>query len=240
MKTHSKLIHTAGLILFFAGIFIGVILAGGLTWAGLEANFYFGYGIQGDRALKVSCPPILAASDTGAVTVSISNPSARQVKPVIEANLSGPIFPSTSQIQIAIDPGQRQTAKWQIGSANVAFGRLILAQVYQYSAYPLSSAEGYCGTLVLDLHGLTGKQFFALFLAAGLLGMIGGFLLAALGRRLLGERRTEETGSMPFLGGLVLVGILAGVMGWWLLGVIAIALSLLLTAILLGRRIMAA
>ena len=239
MKTHGKLIHSAGLILFLAGIFIGMITAGGLTWAGLEAHFYFGYGIQGDRALKVHCPLVLAAADTGAVAVSVSNPSEMQVEPKIKADISGPYYPNTSQVQLTIDPGQRQTARWEIGSGNITFGHLILAQVYQYASYPLSSAKGYCGTLVLNLHGLTGKQFFALFLTASLFGIIVGLLLAGLGRRHMDERKTDETGGLLFLSGLILVGILAGAMGWWMLGVIVLAISVLLTVILFGRRIIA-
>ena len=239
MNTSKKLLHTTGLILFFIGIFIGVLAAGGLTWSSLEANFYFGYGIQGNRALKVNCPPVLAASDTGMVTVSIFNPSTRQVKPRIEADLSGPVFPSTLETQLSIAPGERKTASWEIGYRNVAFGNLILAQVYQYSAYPLTSAKGYCGTLVFNLHGLTGMQFLGLFLAAGLIGTLVGFILAAIGRRLLGERKRDEMGGMLLLSGFVLVGILGGLIGWWLVGVIAIAISVLLTTALFSRKIIA-
>ena len=240
MNKYRRLIHAVGLILFFIGIFIGILIAGSLTWANLEAFFYFGYGIQGDRGLKVSCPLVMAPTETGTAVISISNPSKQQINPHIKADISGPIFPSTSETWLTIDPGQRQTASWEIGSGNVTFGHLILAQVYQFASYPLSSAKGYCGTLVLGLHGLTGKQFFALILAASLFGIIGGFILAAYGRRLLGERKTEERGGMLFLCGFVLASILAGVMAWWLVGVLTITVSVLLITALFGRRIIVA
>ena len=109
--------RTLGLILFFAGVLLGLCLAGGLTWANLEADFYFGFGIEGETSLKMACPLVMTTAETGQVTITLLNPSGRQVEPLVQVDISGPIIGSTSREHIQIAAGTSQSASWPVDRA---------------------------------------------------------------------------------------------------------------------------
>ena len=64
-----------------------------------------------------------------------------------------------------------------------------------------------------------------------------GYLLWAASYRRNREPVPTETGGMLLLAGIVAVGILVGSLGWWMPGLLAVAASLLLTAILISRQV---
>jgi hypothetical protein len=236
MKPSIKFFRSLGLILFFAGTLFGMALFGGLTWANLEADFYFGFGIQGETSLKMACPLIMAPAETGQVTITISNPSDRPVDPLIQVDTSGPIIGRSLREHLSIEPGSTQTASWEVGSGDLAFGHLILAKVYQFQALSLQSADDTCGILVINVPGLTGKEIYLLALTASLLAGVLGFVVWLASHRAAGERVPSDMGGMLLLAGIVAAGIVVGSLGWWVAGLLAMAASLLLTAILLSRR----
>jgi hypothetical protein len=234
MTPSSRFLRTSGLIVFYAGILLGLCLAAGMVWADLEADFYFGFAIQGEENLDLSCPFILAAGEPGRVAITLRNPGDRLAEPFVQVDVSGLIGRSFRD-QLRVEPGGSQTASWEVGSGDVVFGHLILARLYQFQARGIRSADASCGILVLDVPGLSGQ---AVFMTA----LIVGALLAALGYLLwAGSYRwvdlPSERGGMLLLGGIVGLGILLGALGWWLPGLLALAASVLLTAILLARRI---
>jgi hypothetical protein len=237
MKRSPTPLRTLGLILFFAGVLLGLSLAGGLTWANLEADFYFGFGIEGDTSLRMACPLVMTAAETGQVSIVLQNPSDRLVEPLVQVDISGPIIGTTSREHIQVAAGTSQSASWPVDREDVAFGHLILAKVYQFAALSLPSADDTCGILVLDVPGLSGKQLYLLVLVASGLAAAIGYLLWAASYRTRQEAVPNETGGLLLLAGIVAVGILIGSLGWWMPGLLAVAASLLLTAILISRQV---
>jgi hypothetical protein len=237
MKPQNKILNTLGFILFFAGVLSSMVFSVGLIWANLEANFYFGFNGGAEAKLRLSCPHIMTPQDSSSVTATISNKVDKTIEPILQADFSGPMLRSL-RTKASIGPGKTQQIRWAISAEDVDFGHLIMAQVYQYSSYKTSTATATCGTLYLTIPALTGVQVYILVLVVSLLGIATGIALWLMGNWKPKERSAERLWGMTFLTVVTLVGILFGSMGLWLLGIFAVALSLLMVISQVGRWLM--
>lgn len=221
--------RSVGIVLFCCGILADMLLFSLLTWAGLEAYFYFDYQPAQEALGSLSCPLILTSGETGQVSARFSNPSKLTLAPQFQVEISSPeLMYRTVETAPAIAAGETKQLQWAISSQDVVFGHLILAEVYVAPVYGTPDRLGRCGTLWLDLPWLTGRQLFAGWLAASLLlmGLGWGFWMA--NRPPKRGSRTDATGAMLALTGIVLFGTVAGSLGWWMIGVACLVLSLLL------------
>ena len=237
MKSQNKILSAVGWVLFFAGILLGIIFFSGLTWANLEANFYFGYNGGADSKLRLSCPHILTPQDSGSVTATVANRTDKVIQPALEAQLSGPILQTTRNVP-SIEPGQTQLVTWPVTSDNVAYGHLVMAQVYQFASYKTGTAMADCGALFLYVPRLTGMEIYILVLVVSLVMAAAGFVLWLIGNRALLEKSLERMWGMLILAAVVLLGILFGSLGQWIFGMFAFFLSILLFVIQVTRRLM--
>jgi hypothetical protein len=237
MKPQNKILNALGLVLFFTGILLGVAFFGSLTWANLEARFYFGFNGGAETTLRLTCPHIMTTHDTGSVTAVVANKVEKTINPIFQADISGPLLRSV-RTQPSIEPGKTQQVKWEISAKDVDYGHLIMAQVYQYASFKTPTATATCGTLFLNLPGLTGMQVYILILVVSLLGIAIGIALWLIGNRTLKGRFVERLWEMVLLTVVVLVGILFGSLGLWIFGTLALVLSLLMFVVLIGRRFM--
>jgi hypothetical protein len=238
MESKNKSLNTLALILFFMGVLVGMALFAGLTWANLEASFYFGYNGGADTKLRLSCPRILTARETGTVTALVTNKSERVITPSMDAQISGPILTMT-RTNSAIEPGKTIRVEWKVNAEDVEYGHLIMVQVYQNSYATTPSAMATCGTLFLNIPGSTGNQVYFITLAISLFGMIGGLGLWLLTAWPLTGKSVEQMGGMVFLAVVTLLGILFGSLGSWALGVFCLVISLFMVVVLTGRRLSA-
>jgi len=236
MEVRSRTRRILGLIILFAGILFGMILAGGLTWANLEANFYFGYNGGAETSLRLTCPLIMTTHETGLAVATVSNKVERTISPIFQADISG-LLVRTSRTQPSIEPGETAKLTWDLSPADVVYGHLILVQVYQKPSFKTPTATDTCGTLFLDLPGLSGRQVYMLVLAASLVCMFSGFALWIGPRRWLQRRETVERWGMLALCLFILIAILFGSLEVWILGVIFLMMTLLLLVVMLGRRL---
>jgi len=238
MKPKNKFLVSLGLILFFIGAMLGMLFFAGLTWPHLEANFYFGYSGGADTRMRLFCPHILTPKDSGVVTSAVTNKVDKPISPIIQTEISGPIM-QTLRTRPSIDPGQTLNLKWDVNADDLAYGHLIMVEVYQYSTYKTPTATANCGTLFLFLPALTGQQIYLSALAASLIGMISGIFIWILGNGTLTGLEQERLWGMVVLAGIIVLGILLGTLGQWILGTLALALSVLMFVIQLSRRLAA-
>jgi hypothetical protein len=119
----------------------------------------------------------------------------------------------------------------------MVYGHLIMARVYVFNAYTLPSRTNTCGTVVVDLPGLTGIQLFIIVLALSLAGMAAGWGLWLAGSRPLQMEGVIAMRAMVILTAVVLLGILAGCIGWWGLGLICCVASVLMIFSVVGNYI---
>ncbi|HTX91921.1 MAG TPA: hypothetical protein VMC09_11975 [Anaerolineales bacterium] len=236
MKPRNKFLMTLGSVLFYAGVILGMLLFAGLSWAGLESSFYFGYNGGAQTTLHLTCPRILTTHETGNVVATITNRTKSTVSPLYETQISGLLIRNL-RTQQPIAPGQTVRLSWEVSGADVDYGSLVMAEVYQNPAYQIPTGMATCGTLYLNWPGLSGEGIFLAALAGSLLGLVAGFLLWFLSARPLVERSIEQFRGMTFVGVVVLFGLAFASFGHWGLGIFALVLCLLTLLVLLGRRL---
>jgi hypothetical protein len=238
MKPRNKPLRALGLILFFAGILLGMGLFGSSVWADLESNFYFGYGVKGNKTVNLSCPPMLTVSDSKSFTAYIHNTTDRLVEPSIQTDISNILAVRSDRTKISVAANQTVPVSWQLTTDDVVFGHLILVHVFQFPAFVLPSADANCGIVFLNLTGVTGMQVFILALLGTLLGIAGGLTLWGCNSRLLEGHIRQQMLGMVFLSVIVAVGLLLSWVGWWGPGVLVFTLASLMVIILLARYVL--
>jgi len=85
---------------------------------------------------------------------------------------------------------------------------------------------------------LTGLQVYILALVLSLLGIAVGFVLWLFSNRPFQGRSLQQLWGMIFFASIVLMGILFGSLGQWILGLFALVISVLLFVALIGRQFM--
>ncbi len=238
MKTKAKPARSLGILFFAVGALIVTLTFGALSWAKLEADFYFGYDVPPDRPLTtLHCPPLMAARETSAVTIRLNNPLDVSVSPFILSDISRNGAIAHEQDYYPITPGQTRTLRWELSADNEVFGSLILVKIMVNEVRSLPSRGGTCATLVLNLPYLTGAQALAIVLAAGLLSLAVGWGLWFTATRPARGRALDATRAMVLLTAVILAGLLAGFLGWWVVGTACVVIVLLLSVTLGGHLI---
>jgi hypothetical protein len=227
-----------GLLLYALGIILGAGFTAAIVWANYEASL-FDMGLPADaRVTSLRCPALITSGEEGMVTASFSNPSDRPVRRVIRANISDGFisFPRQIETRTLLEPGETRHLQWTVTPDDAAWDRLILVRIYVLRNTPLPSMTGTCGTVFVDLTGVRGWQLSFILLVATILSIGGGFWLWYTRTRLPQGESVELTQPFTALGGMVLIGLLAALTGWWLVSAILLVLTVLLLIVLFAWR----
>jgi len=238
MQSTQKLFRTLGIILFCAGVLAGMVMFILMNWAYFEASFYFGYSAPADKTLtNLRCPLVMTTSDTGEVTMSVTNTTKMDLSIQVQTELS--YYGATTLVNTAypVSAGETRSLSWPVTSDNLVFGHLVMAHVYQFSAYTLPSRTNTCGTVMVALPGVTGMEVFISMLVFSLGGLAAGWGLWLAGNRPLQREGIIATRAMTFFTIIVVLGLLGGILGWWVLGLICAAGGVLLTISVAGYYI---
>jgi hypothetical protein len=238
MQGKKKLFRILGIIFFSAGILVGMVIFILMNWAYFEAYFYFGYAAPADKTLTtLRCPLLMTTSDMGAVTISITNNADRDLAPSIRTEISYFGAARSERTNYPLAAGETRRLSWSVTSNDMVFGHLIMARVFVYSAFTLPSRANTCGTVVVNLPGLTGIQLFVIVLAFSLACMAAGWGLWLSGSRPFQADGLIATQAMSLFTVIVLLGLLAGFVSWWGVGLICIVASVLLIIAVVGYYI---
>jgi hypothetical protein len=235
MKSRKKLFKVLGTILFSAGVLVGMSLFIFMNWAYFEASFYFGYSAPADQKLtSLRCPIMMTSAENAQVTMRVTNTTARDLPIPVQVELSYFGAATLDKTSYPVAAGQTKNIIWMVTPENIVFSHLVMARVYEFSAFTLPSRTNTCGTVVVPLPGLTGVQFFIILLALSLGGMAAGWGLWIAGNRPLQGEGIIATRAMTFFTVIVLLGILGGIIGWWGLGLFCAAAGILLLISVVG------
>jgi hypothetical protein len=238
MQGKKKLLRALGIIFFSIGILVGMAMFFLMNWANYEAFFYFGYTAPADKTLTtLRCPLLMTTSETGAVTISITNNTDRDLAPLIRTEISSFGAARSERTTYPLAAGETRRLSWTVTSGDIVFGHLIMARVFVYNTFTLPSRASTCSTVVVNLPGLTGVQLFVIVLAFSLACMAAGWSLWLTGSRPLQAEGITAMRAMSILTAVVLVGILAGWIGWWGVGLICCVASVLLIITVVGYYI---
>jgi hypothetical protein len=236
MNSKNRVIRILSVLLFSVGVLLGIALFGLTVWADFEASM-FDVTMRGTASLKtLACPVLMTATETGTVRATFTNPFERPVEFRIRAHISDGYVTLMREINsnLSLAPGETKPLEWPVTPDDAAYGRLILVRVRVGAKYPLPSRHASCGILVVGLPYFTGNLVLGIAFATSLLSMVAGTGLWILANRPLRGLGRDATWAMGALAGCVVAGTVVGLLGWWVVGVIILVITVLLTGAIIG------
>ncbi len=228
--------HQASVRLFF-GVFVlgacfSLILAVLATWSNLEAAFY-GFERRASTPLPgLHCPILLNRTETGIVSIKVSNTTTQKLSASVRAEFSSPLTPMSSLSFADLKPGESKTLQWTIGPENIDLGYFIFSQVLVYSTYPLPDRESSCGTFIVDT-SIPGTVLTGSLLLLGLAGIVVG-----LGWLWRIQAQSVDTlralRPCTFLGIMIVVTLSFSLFGLWLQALVCLAVVLTMLLVTLN------
>lgn len=225
---------TIYLIIYLIGIVAGLLLTLIATWGDLEAAFYGFDRTGGLRLSSLSCPILMNNTETSSFSIKVKNSTDRKLSPSVKTDISSPIAPITSYENIVLEAGETKKLEWVLTPENIDLNRFIFARAWIYASYPLPDREATCGVVVFPLPVSGSVATWGLTLMS----------LLGIGIGIYGQKQAEghigsgmRVSRFTLLAALVIVGIIASYAGIWLLGVVILALSLLVSVISIGHSI---
>ena len=230
MKSQRQITRLLGVLVFSAGVLLGLALSAAAVWGDLEATL-FGVSITADASLKtLKCPVMMTSTESGTVAATFSNPTDRQISPKIQTHISHGYVTLKREFRtrVRLAPGESQQLEWSVASDDAAYGYLILVKVLALGQYPLPSRQGSCGILVINLPSFTGKQIIAFSFATSLLSMVLGAALWVVSSQPLSKQGHGAVRAMSCIAITVLAAMLSALLGWWVLGGVLLLIAVLL------------
>ena len=236
MKTISFLLSLLAVLLFLAGVLLGLSFSSSVVWGEVEASLH---GTQaGSLGLKLSCPILLSPSETGRVRATITNSIDEDVLPVVTAEISRTGGMRILSQTVPLAPHEARVLDWPVEAADVVFGRLILVNVIQARYSDLDSRQGSCGILMFSLFGLRGGETLSLILIGSLaLILLGGTLWWRLHAPLddLAENTVRACGAWA---GVVTLATLSALLRWWGLTLFLDAFALMMVGVIITEIVL--
>lgn len=212
-RSINKILSSASVLLFLAGIFIIFAISLGIFWGELEANIYFTQNADG--ILKIKCPLVLSPSEAGTIRATITNSIAEDTKPMVAARISREKGTQDTSETLILAPGESQALEWRVDRSNIIFDRLILVTIIQSRYSKLDSRQGACGILIVSLFGLTGLWSLGLALTVSLLLILSASILWFRNH----SERDEHSNKVIRIGrvfaGLAFAAMFSAFFRWW-------------------------
>ena len=232
MRTRTKILRIAGLVLFSFGVIVGMALIAITIWTDLEASFFDSVmGSRGDEPLKtLRCPILMTTSETGRISATFENTADKPIELRLRAHVTDGFVTLMREVNttLPLEPGEKGEAEFLLSADDRAYRWLILARVLQFRHYPLPARQAACGVLVLDVPFLTGNQLFALILAVTVLCLGGGITLWSVTNWPLRRSALATARTMGVLVVSLLIGFLVSLSGAFLIASLLFAINLLL------------
>lgn len=221
-------------IIYVIGVLAGLTLTLLATWGDLESSYYGFDRTGGARLSSLSCPILMSNTETSSFSIQVKNSTERNLSPSVKTNISSPLTPITSYEDIDLAPGETKTLAWTLTPENIDLNRFIFARAWVYASYPLPDREATCGVVVLPLpfNGSVATWGMTILSLLGMgIGLYGQ-------KQVIGQAGSATSLSrFVLLSILVIVGILTGYFGIWLLGVVVLAISVLVGVTVIGHSI---
>lgn len=233
----GRLSRGLGVTLFSIGVLLGIALISIPVWADLEATL-FDPGIQASARLRaLRCPVMITGNETAMIKLRLKNTLDRNTSFFVRAHITDGYITLMREFttDIPLAPNESQTLSWEITADDAAFERLVLFRVTTRGGYPLPDAGGTCGVLTVGSSRLTGNQIYGIGLVLCLISLVvGGGLWIANNRHVL-DARIQFTRAMGLIAISTLVGIVTGLLGWWVVGAVALLIIVLTIGVIIGH-----
>lgn len=231
MKTVST--RTWGTLIYIVGLALALALALSAIWGDFEAVSYFNTGANYPPFSGLHCPVLLSQSEVAQVSATFDNPTSKPIEPYYQVKMSGLAAPRSFEKQLELAPHSSTTVKWTVSAADVDLGWFVMVKLIVLPFAGNPGRDATCGMMVFNFGGLTGGEVLPAAVAVGLLGIVAGLTM----REGNGQPESNQEGTlrngMRATGVAVLLAMLTGFLGMWLIGLIFSAITILLAVILL-------
>jgi hypothetical protein len=228
-----KSIRMLGGIIFFFGIFLGLVMSLAVVWSAFEGISYFYTGAGYPSFNGLNCPRFITRSETGIVNAIFDNPGSQEIQPYYEVAISGQTSTRTLEGQLPVPAHASKSVRWTVDARDIDLGFFVFIDMNVLPVAGYSTREDTCGIMVLNLSGPTGGQVFNLTLALSLLSIFIGLGLWENSVGTNGNGSLNLRRAMKALGIMVLLAMLTSFMGGWLAGLLFCVLTILLVFIIL-------
>jgi hypothetical protein len=197
----------------------------------MEAAFRFNEPLR-----TLDCPVLLTSKDDGQVSASITNTTEREIEFRYRAIISqgSATLVREENTAVLVPADAVGIIYWGITPQDAAYGNLILVKVRRFPKFGFPASEGSCGVMFVDTSIMTGVQLLILSLASGFsLMAIGTALWFSLHRPLKADALATAR-SMVALLLFIGVSTILGLLGFWLFAGIALVITALLIAVIIG------
>ncbi len=193
----------------------------------MESTMYgfikYGY----PRLTTLSCPMLMTTLDRLPVTIRLHNSLDRPLSLYINAQRSSLVQIINDEETIVLQPGETRSFAWELGRENIDLNAFVFARVFTSAATSAGMREATCGTLVLNLPFKGGPVIFYIFLVLFIItGVIGLWLWPRYSDK-SDSARDSRIWWIRFVAVVVAIGVIASILSWWFLGIIALLLILL-------------
>jgi len=231
VSSRQKRFNVVLLTIFTLSALIGFAFLGVSVWGDLEASI-FDMQFNGEEPLgTLSCPVLITPNETGKISAKISNPINNMIKPSIRLHISSShlAIPREENIRFQLAPSESKKLDWTVDpQQDAAFGDMVLVKVYMFRNYPIPSKDATCGILVLDLP-ISSKLFLYGGIGMSFVGMLASIGFWYRNNPLMTKRQREIYRAIWILAASIIIGLLASLFGFWLIGSIGIVVTLLMT-----------
>jgi hypothetical protein len=237
MGFRSKILRILGVLVLSIGILVGMAVSAIGIMEDYEATrFDSSLSLLRDASLKTfRCPMVITTRESRTVTAWFKNTLDRPVLLTVRSHISNYLTLTTERTdRLSLEPGERKKLEWTVTPDDVLYGNLILVKVLQFRQYPMPARLGSCGIFVLDVPFLSGNLIVALAFAVSLLGMLGGIGLWIVSQRPLTRHGRQSVHTLEALAATVVAGMIASMLGAWLLALILLAVTILLVGAIVG------
>lgn len=231
---NNRTFPTVVVLSYLVGAILGLFLVVVSTWADLESTFYGFFHRTNTRFDGLTCPILMTPNETASFSTTVTNTVDRALSPTIKVDISarGAFFSRLERL--SLEPGESEEVVWDIGPDNIDVDRFIFAQVYVYSFYPIPDSENTCGIFIVNLPG-NGTVIAWVMAMLSLLGMGFGLYGSRQFHNLTHRGAGNIWNSMMFLSLVIVIGLVASFMGWWVQGGFLLIVAVLLVVIMLGQ-----
>jgi hypothetical protein len=231
MQTRPRRI--LGTIIFLAALLLALGLAIVAIWGDYEALSYFYTGAGYASFSGFSCPVMMSRSEVASVSARFDNPGNDEIQPYYEVDISGTAATRHLENQMPVPAHASRTVQWTVDANDIDIGSFVMVKMDVLPVGGYSTREATCGIVVFNLMGSSGDKVLWWTLAASLIGMVLGLGLREGKDQAIPGANMNLRNGMRAAGVAALLAMLTGFMGWWLIGVVFCAMTILLLAILL-------
>ncbi len=227
----------------FNGLAVLADLNGASFWGDFQDAVAFNHDKPAQAELvKINCPILLAPGEKANIMATFRNTHQQQADVLVKVVVSERDFENYRVVtsRLPIEPGDEQDFRWQITRQDIIENNFILTRVFLMNqdgpiTYPARTDA--CGIFVWSPFGLKGASMVVLMFMTGLISLLVGSILLYFGDSPIQKTSPLIDYGLYGMAGILLVGMIANLLGWWILAGLFLLLAVLLASVMISHML---